>query len=55
MSKVEDNTTQILENMETAGYTGTFTPEEADSLGAFQEDAISFEDAQEAVFDSRED
>jgi hypothetical protein len=40
-----------LEDLETPGLEVAFDPDEADALGAFQEDALSDEDALEAASD----
>lgn len=37
------------------GHVDTFTPEEAEELGAFTEDALSLKDAEEAMIDLYED
>jgi len=38
-------------DMDTPGYEATLDPDEADEMGAFREDALSYEDAREAAFD----
>ena len=43
-----------LEDIETQGFKAEFTPEEADIAGAFSEDALSLEDAEEAMLDERQ-
>lgn len=47
--KVLQEKCQVLTDL--PGIEMTFDPHEADQAGAFQEDALSEEDAREAVFD----
>lgn len=40
-----------LEDMETPGFEVAFDPDEADALGAFREDALTYDEAIEAAWD----
>ncbi len=51
---VADVIHEKFEDMETAGYEVEFDPEEAELAGAFEEDALSYDDAQKSAIDSAE-
>ena len=40
-----------LEDLEVPGFEVAFEPHEADAVGAFREDALSYEEAMEATID----
>ena len=51
--KIEENTviSEKLEDLMTPGFIAEVSPIEAEIMGAFSEDALSEDDAKEAVYD----
>ncbi len=44
-----------IDQLPTPGHVETFTPDEAEEVGAFEEDALSLDEAEDSMMDLYED
>lgn len=44
-----------IDQLKTPGHVETFTPDEAEKAGAFEEDALTLDEAEDSVMDLYED